>query len=180
MAGLPKDAKKEDRHALQLEWVIKAGTLAHYIGDLSQPLHVTENHDGAMTNQKGIHSFFEDTVVNELVKNLGHRVFADTKKLWPNFHKKHAKSTIDELITALSTDSRSRIDELLKTDKKVGRADLDKVASKYENLIVQRLTTGALFLAEIYTRNANWDANTEKFYAFEPNPSFVKPPVSKD
>ncbi len=38
-----------------------AGTMSHYIGDLSQPLHVTVNYDGGETGDRGIHKFFETT-----------------------------------------------------------------------------------------------------------------------
>jgi hypothetical protein len=33
--------------------------LGHYIGDAHVPLHTTINHDGQLTNQKGLHSFWE-------------------------------------------------------------------------------------------------------------------------
>lgn len=33
--------------------------LGHYIGDAHVPLHTTENYNGQMTNQKGIHGFWE-------------------------------------------------------------------------------------------------------------------------
>ncbi len=33
--------------------------LGHYIGDSHVPLHTTENYNGQMTNQKGIHGFWE-------------------------------------------------------------------------------------------------------------------------
>lgn len=36
--------------------------LSHYIGDASVPLHSTENYNGQMTNQKGIHGFWESRV----------------------------------------------------------------------------------------------------------------------
>lgn len=36
-----------------------AADMAHYIGDATQPLHTTENYDGQLTGQKGVHSFFE-------------------------------------------------------------------------------------------------------------------------
>ncbi len=45
-----------------------AGTMAHYIGDLSQPLHVTENYDGQMTGNKGIHRFFETDILKDEIK----------------------------------------------------------------------------------------------------------------
>lgn len=33
--------------------------IGHYIGDAHVPLHTTENYNGAMSNQKGIHGFWE-------------------------------------------------------------------------------------------------------------------------
>ncbi|MBK9796561.1 MAG: hypothetical protein IPP58_08670 [Holophagaceae bacterium] len=37
--------------------------LGHYIGDAHVPLHTTENHNGQLTNQKGIHSRWESGLV---------------------------------------------------------------------------------------------------------------------
>jgi hypothetical protein len=42
-----------------------ATDLAHYIGDVHVPLHVTENYDGQLTGQKGLHSLWE-TMVPEI------------------------------------------------------------------------------------------------------------------
>lgn len=36
--------------------------LGHYISDAHVPLHVTENYDGQLTNQKGLHSLWESMV----------------------------------------------------------------------------------------------------------------------
>jgi hypothetical protein len=39
--------------------VLFASVAAHYIQDAHQPLHATNNYDGAMTNQRGVHARFE-------------------------------------------------------------------------------------------------------------------------
>lgn len=39
--------------------------LGHYVGDGHQPLHATENYDGDMTNQSGVHSRYETTLVGQ-------------------------------------------------------------------------------------------------------------------
>ena len=39
--------------------------LGHYVGDGHQPLHCTENYDGAMTNQSGVHSRYETSLVGK-------------------------------------------------------------------------------------------------------------------
>lgn len=36
--------------------------IAHYIGDAHVPLHTSSNHNGQLTNQKGIHGFWESRV----------------------------------------------------------------------------------------------------------------------
>lgn len=36
-----------------------SAVLAHYVEDAHQPLHTTENYDGQLTNQRGVHSRFE-------------------------------------------------------------------------------------------------------------------------
>jgi hypothetical protein len=49
-------AFKEKR---KTEILFLAGDLGHYIGDAHMPLHTSSNHDGQMTGQTGIHSFWE-------------------------------------------------------------------------------------------------------------------------
>ena len=43
--------------------LIVAAALGHYIADLHVPLHTTENYDGQLTSNKGIHSRFERYLV---------------------------------------------------------------------------------------------------------------------
>ena len=49
-------AFKEKR---KTEILFLAADLGHYIGDAHMPLHTSANHDGQLTNQKGLHSFWE-------------------------------------------------------------------------------------------------------------------------
>jgi alkylated DNA nucleotide flippase Atl1 len=44
--------------------------LAHYVEDAHQPFHAVLNHDGQLTNQRGIHSRFETQLVLRNEKNL--------------------------------------------------------------------------------------------------------------
>ena len=37
----------------------KVCSLGHYIADANEPLHTTLNYDGQLTNQDGIHAFWE-------------------------------------------------------------------------------------------------------------------------
>lgn len=42
---------------------LATSTLGHYIADAHVPLHTTENHNGQVTNQKGVHSHWESGLV---------------------------------------------------------------------------------------------------------------------
>jgi hypothetical protein len=43
---------------------VTAGYLAHYAADATMPLHATENHDGELSGQRGIHRRIEATLVD--------------------------------------------------------------------------------------------------------------------
>ena len=44
--------------------MLLASDLGHYVADGHMPLHLTPNYDGQLTGQKGVHSRFESTMVN--------------------------------------------------------------------------------------------------------------------
>jgi len=57
--SLVVDFKRHKWHKAMLD----ASDLGHYVGDGHMPLHLTENYDGGMTNQGGIHSRYETAMV---------------------------------------------------------------------------------------------------------------------
>jgi Secretion system C-terminal sorting domain len=44
--------------------MLKAADLGHYVADGHQPLHITKNYDGQYTNQTGVHSRYETSMIN--------------------------------------------------------------------------------------------------------------------
>lgn len=78
-------AFKEKRKA---EILFLASDLGHYIADANTPLHTTVNYDGQLTNQKGIHSFWETQLFkmycNEYNTNAGQAVYIEDihKEIW--------------------------------------------------------------------------------------------------
>src|SRR6185436_14731228 len=54
---------------------VTAGHLAHYAADATMPLHATENHDGQLTGQRGIHRRIEASLVD---RDLGEY----TRRAW--------------------------------------------------------------------------------------------------
>lgn len=61
------DAFKEKNQAKILKYSAEIG---HYIADSHVPLHATKNHNGQLTDQKGIHGFWESRIP-ELVAEKG-------------------------------------------------------------------------------------------------------------
>jgi len=43
-----------------------AGVLGHYVGDLAQPMHLTSDYDGQSIGRRGVHRYFETTLVDEV------------------------------------------------------------------------------------------------------------------
>ena len=53
--GLVKAFKEKD-----IDYILKnSADLGHYVSYAHVPLHTTENYNGQLTNQKGIHAFWE-------------------------------------------------------------------------------------------------------------------------
>jgi hypothetical protein len=50
--------------------VADAADLGHYVADSHQPLHVTQNYNGQLTGQYGIHSRFESTMTGQHLSEL--------------------------------------------------------------------------------------------------------------
>ncbi|MDO9154028.1 MAG: T9SS type A sorting domain-containing protein [Paludibacter sp.] len=74
---------------IQRRWnkaMLFASDLGHYVADGHMPLHLTANYDGQLTNQKGIHSRYESTMVSTFIadlRNYGSR----TVNFVPNVNK---------------------------------------------------------------------------------------------
>lgn len=47
-----------------------ASDLGHYVADGHMPLHITENYDGQYTNNSGIHSRYESTMINGHISQI--------------------------------------------------------------------------------------------------------------
>jgi len=94
-----------------------AADLAHYIGDAHMPLHTAVNYDGQLTNQKGIHSFWESQLPEMFGDgynfNTGDAVYI------PDVHNEirriiaHTHSLIDTVLAAEKTARASLTEDQL-------------------------------------------------------------------
>lgn len=84
--------------------------LGHYIADAHVPLHASENYDGQLTGQKGIHAFWESRVPELLDKNF-------------NFFIGRAEYIQDpsEFIWARVLESANAADSVLRFEKELSK-----------------------------------------------------------
>ncbi len=88
------------------EILFLAANLGHYIGDANMPLHVCSNHNGQLTNQKGLHSLFE----GQMLEMFGKAINLNTGEA-PYF------KNIEETTWKMIADTHDSADSvLLKTD----------------------------------------------------------------
>lgn len=115
MTKLTKAFKDKRRN----EILFLAADLAHYIGDAHMPLHTSANHDGQLSNQKGIHSLFESRCVEMFGKKY-------------NYNTGEAKyvDNIEKAVWDMLKDSHRQVAPLLAADKKL-RSDFS-LAQLYE------------------------------------------------
>jgi len=50
--------------------LLEAARIGHYVADLHQPLHTTENYDGQLSGNRGIHSRFEHKMLKDRIDKL--------------------------------------------------------------------------------------------------------------
>ena len=104
------------RNKRKSEILFLAGDLGHYIGDAYMPLHTSLNHDGQLTNQRGIHAFWEGQLPELFGKSYnlytGKAKYIQnvTKETWDIIRSSH--QLVDTLLA---------VDRRLKTNLSINR-----------------------------------------------------------
>ena len=175
-----KKSYLEEKNALQEKWLTLVGVSGHYIADLAVPLHTSENYDGQLTGQEGLHHYFEETMTYGLYlykdTNMQNKAYKKALKMWPKFLKDSKDKKLIELLIELTLDSHAHVPILLKIDKETGRDDPKKSFEAYKDLVVNRLSKGILYYAYFIRKHTKFEFNTEKYYNFNEKPKFIKPP----
>jgi hypothetical protein len=131
-------AFKEKR---KTEILFLAADLGHYVGDAHMPLHTSANHDGQMTNQKGIHSFWESRLPELYGSNYSYHT--GEAKLIDNVQKEAWRMVMD---------SHKLVDTLLLADKKLREKFGDNIWKKDEQGNILKNKFGAPLFSDDYAK----------------------------
>lgn len=131
------------------EILFLAADLGHYIGDANMPLHTSANHNGQLTNQKGIHALFESAIPEMFGKNY-------------NYHTAEAQyvADINAAVWAMIKDSHSFVEPLLLTDRKLREMyTTDKLYETDINGAISKNKFNDYIFSKEYIANLHKDLN---------------------
>ncbi len=127
------------------------GVMSHYIGDLSQPLHVSENFDGQQTGQTGIHKFFETDNIQD-IQAITPQVHAQALAILQNSSNMNVLMNMSLVDLAFTEIERALMfrDKLLLIDKQFGRTGAG--AQQQLVLAISRMADSAAIYAVVLNR----------------------------
>ncbi len=176
------------------EMLIAMGVMGHFVGDNSQPLHISSDYDGYAANSGGIHAYYEDACVAEFGPNLQALIVKKAQQL--KSLKFITATTTVEKMKALGELSLSEAKDIFKLDPIISPSTLklEKGMSlrteakrqppsvgqkRFEKLIVVQMARSSLLLAklwdEIYEKSGSPELKAYKSYAYPFKPDFVMP-----
>ncbi len=129
--------------------------IGHYIGDAHVPLHTTENYNGQMTNQKGIHGLWESRLVEINDENydyfIGKSRYIDDMRtfIWESVKASHiavdSVLKIERDLTAeMDSDQKYSFERRGNITKKVYSYEFSQEYHKRMNGMVQRRLRAAI------------------------------------
>jgi hypothetical protein len=206
--GTPPSNRKEDYddefpfNKTTFQFLTYIGVLGHFVGDNSQPFHVTYDYDGYESGHGGIHSYYEEDLVAEFDADLTSLITLKARQLQKDHESKKMVqkylTTKDPVVQmkALSEISFTEIPKIFKLDKtikpsvlkqdkgmKIKTAAERKSASqefpKFKKLIINQMARSSLLLANFWEtafENAG-SPNISKYkaYKYPFTPDFIAP-----
>lgn len=155
--------------------LLAGGILAHFVGDLGNPLHTTRDYNGYERGQGGLHSYFESEAVNALDLTFDSEMhkaaqqgpsLARLTKMVPAAEQKTFGSDPLKVANALILDSFSRLGNVFELDRKQAvtklgssehgmklkaeRRPATATAKFFRPLLVERTATAADALAHLW------------------------------
>jgi hypothetical protein len=128
-----------------------SANLGHYIGDAHVPLHTTENYNGQLTNQVGIHGFWESRLPELFSEKwnffTGRSRYIDdpNQEIWKIIKESFtAKDSVLQIEARLSTEWSTDKKYGHEGNKKVYSAEFSEAYNKKLNGMVERRMRGAI------------------------------------
>ncbi len=187
MANLPTgtDSDESAFNKAVYSFYTNLGLMGHFVGDNSQPLHISSDYDGYGKGHGGIHGYYEDVILSAMDADLQFRVYKEAKKMMTASRKEKflTEKTVLEKMRALAVLSNADIDLVLKADlltkpseqkdergmkirKPAERQPMENTKAKFEPLIVRHLARGAALLATLWDE-AYREAGSPKLSAYK-------------
>jgi hypothetical protein len=135
------------------EYLVAGGTMAHYVGDACQPLHISFLHHGAKPSEAGVHADYETTMIDRKASELFEGVDNINTKVRPNeligpngkdaarFVLRLMKSTVDLL-------PPEEVVEVWRRSK--GRGKFDHMWDELGDRTIQTIAAGSHALAVLW------------------------------
>ncbi len=134
--------------------------LGHYAADACVPLHVTENYDGQLTDQRGIHKLWETYIPDRFVKSykldfiVAHYYSNSTDTTWKML--KHSFSLMpkvlseDRLLRAKFEQDKTYTIYAGKKKKGFSTQYIDAYNSKIDGMVEQQLKQSISFVSSLW------------------------------
>jgi hypothetical protein len=187
---------KEAYAGRQTERILRlSADYGHYIGDAHVPLHTTENYNGQLTNQVGIHAFWESRIPELFADReydffVGSATYIDDKEkfFWDVVLKSHAyvDSVLlieKELSQTFPADKQFCFDNRLDAVVRVQCEDYVRAYSERMNGMVEERMRDAIYAIGCIWYSAWVDAgqpNINQLDLYEPDENFLKEQADAD
>ncbi len=151
--------KKKWEEAIQM-----AGVMGHYVGDISQPMHVSTDYDGQSIGRSGVHKYFESILVDQVPHDrLTGDVIDDGEKRKVAFDRRHSgrptAAAVKELTLHECEVSYGELADVLDHFDKGGSQDDRGLKTLY----APRMGFGAAVLASIWDMAVDEAGTTSGF-----------------
>lgn len=122
-----------------------AAEIGHYIGDAHVPLHTTENYNGQLTDQLGIHAFWESRIP-ELFADEDYDFFVG---------KANYIGDMEDYIWSVIGDSHALLDSVLSIEKRLTQTIPEDRQFCFDERLEKTIRTQCPEFAELYQSEMN-------------------------
>jgi len=119
-----------------------AAEIGHYIGDAHVPLHTTENYNGQLTNQLGIHAFWESRIPELFADETYDFFVGDAEYI----------GDVDSYIWKVVNDSHALLDSVLSIEKRLTLTVPEDRQFCFDERLEKTIRTQCPEFAELYQR----------------------------